>query len=85
MTALPAPAWYAADRAYQAHHAGCRTCIAAGSSPNTQTRCPEGAALWATYQQAGDPPHFTWITQERNLRERLQQAPANGRNQLRPR
>ena len=36
-------------------------CRAAGTSPNTQQRCPEGAQLWGTYQQAGDPPHFTWL------------------------
>jgi hypothetical protein len=51
----------AADRAYQQHHTACPQCRAAGTSPNTQQRCPEGAQLWGTYQQAGDPPHFTWL------------------------
>ena len=55
------PGWPAADRAYQHHHAACPQCRAAGTSPNTQQRCPEGAQLWGTYQQAGDPPHFTWL------------------------
>ena len=56
-----APGWPAADKAYQAHHAACHQCRAAGTSPNTQQRCPEGAQLWAQYNQAGDPPHFTWL------------------------
>ena len=49
------PDWPAADRAYQQHRAACPQCRAAGTSPNTQQRCPEGAQLWGTYQQAGDP------------------------------
>lgn len=57
----PAPDWYAADRAYQLHHTGCATCKAAGANPSTPHRCPAGAELWSTYQQAGDPPHFTWL------------------------
>lgn len=70
--------WYAADKAYQLHHNGCAHCIAAGTSPNTQTRCPEGQALWDAYLNAGDPPHFTWLARERKFRERLQQqAPRN--------
>lgn len=55
------PDWYAADKAYQLHHASCATCKAAGANHNTQQRCPTGAELWATYQAAGMPPHFTWI------------------------
>lgn len=55
------PDWPTADRAYQQHHAACPHCRAAGTSPNTQQRCPEGAQLWAQYNQAGDPPHFTWL------------------------
>ena len=51
------PDWHAADRAYQHHHAACPHCRAAGTSPNTQQRCPEGAQLWAQYNQAFDPPH----------------------------
>lgn len=57
----PAPDWYAADKAYQLHHAGCATCRAAGASLHSAPRCPAGAELWATYQAAGMPPHFTWI------------------------
>lgn len=55
------PDWQAADRDYQQHHTACPQCRAAGTSPNTQQRCPEGAQLWAQYNQAGDPPHFTWL------------------------
>lgn len=58
-----APDWHAADRAYQLHHVNCATCRAAGANPNTLQRCPTGAALWATYQQEGIPPHFTWLRQ----------------------
>lgn len=49
----PLPTWQAADKAYQIHHAGCPTCRAASANPNTLQRCPEGEALWATYQAAG--------------------------------
>lgn len=56
-----APDWNAADKAYQAHHASCPTCRAAGANPNHLQRCPTGAPLWATYQAAGMPPHFTWL------------------------
>lgn len=56
------PDWYAADKAYQLHHASCATCKAAGANPNNALqRCPAGAELWATYERAGMPPHFTWI------------------------
>ena len=55
------PDWYAADRAYQLHHTGCSQCRAAGANPSGLQRCPTGAELWAAYQQAGNPPHFTWI------------------------
>lgn len=55
------PDWYAADRAYQLHHTGCATCRAAGANHNTLQRCPTGTELWATYQAAGMPPHFTWV------------------------
>jgi hypothetical protein len=54
------PDWYAADRVYLDHHAGCPICRAAGKSPALQ-RCTEGAELWAAYQQAGMPPHFRWL------------------------
>ena len=40
------PDWPTADRAYQQHHAACPQCRAAGTSPNTQQRCPEGVQLW---------------------------------------
>ena len=33
------------DKAYQQHHTACPQCLAAGTSPNTQQRCPEGAQL----------------------------------------
>ena len=46
------PDWPAADKAYQHHHAACPQCRAAGTSPNTQQRCPEGAQLWGTYHKA---------------------------------
>lgn len=55
------PDWSAADDAYQLHHAGCATCRAAGSNPNTLQRCTAGVELWATYEAAGMPPHFTWL------------------------
>jgi hypothetical protein len=54
--------WELADRAYQAHHFQCPQCIAAGVT-RSQPRCDAGAALWDAYQQAGDPPHFTWLAQ----------------------
>jgi hypothetical protein len=55
------PDWPAADRAYQQHHAACPTCRAAGTAPGSVQRCTVEAQLWGTYQQAGDPPHFTWL------------------------
>lgn len=55
------PDWSAADKAYQLHHSNCPTCRAAGTAPGSRERCPAGLELWATYQQAGDPPHFTWL------------------------
>lgn len=55
------PDWHGADKAYQLHHTGCATCRAAGGNPNNLQRCPTGAELWATYQAAGMPPHFTWL------------------------
>lgn len=59
------PDWPAADRAYQAHHAACAQCRAAGASPGKTQRCPTGAELWEVYHQAGLPPHFTWLRKER--------------------
>lgn len=64
------PDWHASDKAYQLHHATCPQCRAAGINPGRLGRCPEGAELWATYQQAGDPPHFTWLARQAKLRER---------------
>ena len=55
--------WQAADKAYQAHHTNCLLCISAGISRSSQTRCPAGQALWDTYNSAGMPPHFTWLSQ----------------------
>ena len=40
------PDWPTADRAYQHHHAACPQCRAAGTSPNTQQRCPEERTLY---------------------------------------
>lgn len=54
-------AWSAADRAYQAHHGACGQCCAAGLNPGGQARCADGAALWAAYLEAGNPPHFLWL------------------------
>lgn len=53
----------AADRALQLQHARCATYRAAGINPPTAMRCPTGAELWATYQAAGMPTHFTWQRQ----------------------
>lgn len=64
------PDWYAADKAYQHHHASCPQCRAAGLNPRGLDRCPDGVELWAAYQQAGDPPHFTWLARQAKLRER---------------
>ena len=60
----PATDWQAADKAYQQHHSGCAQCRAAGTNP-ALLRCPVGAELWATYQAAGMPPHFTWLKHRR--------------------
>jgi len=60
MVSEPTP-WHAADKAYQAHHGACAQCRAAGVNPAGQARCAAGAALWAAYQEAGDPPHFLWL------------------------
>ena len=49
--------------------AACPHCRAAGTSPNTQQRCPDGALLWAQYNQAGDPPHFTWLRKRQRGRK----------------
>lgn len=66
------PDWRTADRAYQAHHTSCPTCIAAGAAPGARERCPQGAELWATYQAAGMPPHFAWIAKAERMRKLLE-------------
>ncbi len=73
------PDWPAADKAYQHHHSNCATCIAAGASPNTQTRCATGQDLWDAYINAGDPPHITWVAREKARNERLQKQAQRGR------
>ena len=56
---MPDPTtWQAADKAYQLHHINCAQCTAAGIVRSSQTRCPQGQAIWDTYNAAGDPPHF---------------------------
>jgi hypothetical protein len=54
---IPAPAdWSALDKAYQAHHINCPTCIAAGKGYGM--RCGTGSALWTDYDRAEPPaPH----------------------------
>jgi hypothetical protein len=57
-TSPPAPAstdWQALDKAYQAHHVNCPTCIAAGKGYGL--RCGTGAALWAAYDAVDMPVH----------------------------
>lgn len=52
----PAPAstdWQALDKAYQAHHVNCPTCIAAGKGYGL--RCGVGSALWASYDAVDMP------------------------------
>lgn len=54
----PAPAstdWETLDKAYQAHHVGCPTCIAAGKGYGL--RCGVGASLWAAYDAVDMPVH----------------------------
>lgn len=53
--------WRTTDKAYQAHHGACAQCRAAGVNPAVQARCAAGAALWAAYQEEGDPPHFLFL------------------------
>lgn len=63
-----ASTWPAARQAYHQHHANCPQCRAAGAAPSTQQRCPEGLALWDTYNQAGDPPHFLWAARAQRFK-----------------
>ncbi len=48
--AVDAPDWRELDKAYQAHHFKCPTCIAAGLGYGL--RCGVGAALWTAYSDA---------------------------------
>ena len=57
----PAPApelpdWRALDAAYQAHHAHCHVCKAAGRGARYGLRCGVGAALWTAYDAAVTQP-----------------------------
>lgn len=63
------PDWHAADRAYQLHHVNCPQCRSAGAAPGSSQRCAAGAELWATYQAAGMPPHFTWLAKRNTYRK----------------
>ena len=45
-------AWRGLAQAYQAHHFGCRTCIAAGRGEQYDRRCAVGLVLWAGYSAA---------------------------------
>ncbi len=48
--AVDVPDWRELDKAYQAHHFKCSTCIAAGLGYGL--RCGAGAALWTAYSDA---------------------------------
>ncbi len=48
--AVDVPDWRELDKAYQAHHFKCATCIAAGLGYGL--RCGVGAALWTAYSNA---------------------------------
>ena len=50
-------------QAYNAHHAHCRACIAAGRGANYATRCSEGLKLWSAYQSAGVQPRAPVLRQ----------------------
>ena len=43
-------AWQELSEAYNAHHFGCNTCIAAGRGAQYGVRCGAGKALWNAYQ-----------------------------------
>jgi hypothetical protein len=51
---MPEPAidWRELDRAYLAHHVGCKTCQAAGRGRTYSLRCGTGASLWVAYTAA---------------------------------
>lgn len=48
----PAIDWRELDRAYLAHHVGCKTCQAAGRGRTYGLRCGTGASLWVAYTAA---------------------------------
>lgn len=57
VTNPPAPTpqavdWRALDAAYQAHHAHCHVCQAAGRGTRYGLRCGVGASLWSDYTAA---------------------------------
>ena len=54
MTPMTRAEWETLASAYQAHHAACPVCIAAGKGYGL--RCGTGAALWAEYDRADQPP-----------------------------
>lgn len=62
--------WRTAERAYQAHHFNCPTCIAAGISQGKHERCPEGAALWKTYSAQPIPEQIAGSSNRASLRMR---------------
>ncbi|MDA8447171.1 hypothetical protein [Paracidovorax valerianellae] len=71
MTSPAPPDWHAADKAYQLHHLNCRQCIAAGINPTRHERCDEGAALWTTYNEAGNPPQFAWLSRGKHRNDQI--------------
>ncbi len=50
--AVAVPDWRELDKAYQAHHFKCPTCIAAGRGLSYGLRCGTGSALWSAYSKA---------------------------------
>ena len=57
VTTVPEPTdWRELDKAYQAHHVNCPTCIAAGRGIRYGLRCGVGAALWKAYDSAVTQP-----------------------------
>ena len=45
-------AWRELAQAYNAHHFGCDTCVAAGRGTQYGLRCGAGAALWNAHQDS---------------------------------
>jgi len=50
------PDWRTLDAAYQAHHAHCHVCQAAGRGTRYGLRCGAGASLWSNYTAAITQP-----------------------------